>query len=1047
MSRSGAYRKAKSLAASLNVDLGRTWPSGSLVYWNNKIDELNQIQIQNEQNAPYTNFDEDLEAKNYQKIIDEFVESKQLIEQDQATELLDNMITSGRYVLEFTTKDGKTSQSKKLMLTPNSYKDFLNLLTSDFSLEEGEAEFSGGEIPIDVKNIENIKIEKLDGTKKFFNNMGGFFPFYNNTKLDLSRYQIFKQGEISNKDVRENCLIHSLKCADIDESLINNVKLAFVNNSHIKSRDLQKVANIIGRTINLKKFYEDTLIKSVYKTKEPNDKPIVKLAIFKNHYFIDEQTMITRFALNNYDKLNHLEDFENITLIREFKTKTSYQRKPSQRKIDSISMVKILYKADKFIAGDMSNFVEKSENKDTKDLIYLGNIEEEQKITQKKKINKKMLYKPHEIFYGDIETYTNGENHELQLIGVADNDDDSNYVPIFNVCDGVYEGHESPEKSAVRDFLNYVTKNGKQNALCYFHNLKYDYNIIEKYISIIQKCQKDGQIYNVLITHKSKKVELRDSLKMIAMPLSKFGKTFDLPAHIRKKEAIAYGYYTKLNNGELIKPEKYRKLLPISDQKIFDEVSIPFIKKGLFNPLKYYKDYLKLDCLVLKQGIKKFTTIIDQATNGKTSVPSKLSISSLSDTYFINSGAYELVYQVNGNLREYIGKAVYGGRVSVNPKYQMKEINGKLLDFDACSLYPSAIYRLCQETGLPTGKAKRFDPTTQNWRDYIYCVLTVKITKVNKHQQIPFIAHKSKGSTQYLNEPPSENIVIDKITLEDYINFQGIEYEIIDGVYWSGVGNRQMGESIKKLYDERLMYKKQGNQAMQQAIKLMLNSAYGKTVLRKSFTKTSFVKNNTEEYNNYIFNNFNTIRSSRDMNNGKSEIEEIDSDASYNRAHIGAMILSMSKRIMNEVFDIANSNNIPFYYTDTDSIHMNFDDEEKLRKLYNKKYNRELVGKNLCQFHGDFDLDGAVSDIYATTSIFVNKKVYLDILESTNKDGEKINGYHIRLKGITTEGLAHEAKKYENSYLGLFRDLINEKEIKFYLNPFDKENNKEKTEQ
>ena len=41
-----------------------------------------------------------------------------------------------------------------------------------------------------------------------------------------------------------------------------------------------------------------------------------------------------------------------------------------------------------------------------------------------------------------------------------------------------------------------------------------------------------------------------------------------------------------------------------------------------------------------------------------------------------------------------------------------------------------------------------------------------------------------------------------------------------------------------------------------------------------------------------------------------------------NMAHIGGMILSMARRIMNEVLDLANDLNIPVLYQDTDSMHI-----------------------------------------------------------------------------------------------------------------------------
>lgn len=50
----------------------------------------------------------------------------------------------------------------------------------------------------------------------------------------------------------------------------------------------------------------------------------------------------------------------------------------------------------------------------------------------------------------------------------------------------------------------------------------------------------------------------------------------------------------------------------------------------------------------------------------------------------------------------------------------------------------------------------------------------------------------------------------------------------------------------------------------------------------------------------------------------------------YQICHVASEILAMSKRIMNEVMYTAQANNIKIYYQDTDSMHMDYEDIEKL---------------------------------------------------------------------------------------------------------------------
>ena len=60
-------------------------------------------------------------------------------------------------------------------------------------------------------------------------------------------------------------------------------------------------------------------------------------------------------------------------------------------------------------------------------------------------------------------------------------------------------------------------------------------------------------------------------------------------------------------------------------------------------------------------------------------------------------------------------------------------------------------------------------------------------------------------------------------------------------------------------------------------------------------------------------------------------MEVIDQEA---YTYIGVMILSISKRIMNEVICTAEDNDIEIYYQDTDSNHLGVDDIKRLSELY-----------------------------------------------------------------------------------------------------------------
>jgi hypothetical protein len=920
-----------------------------------------------------------------------------------------------------------------------------------------------------INDVKNVIISKMKKPKRLLQKDVAYFDYINTTELDLSRYQIYTQEQAYDNENDNNCLINCFILAGVQETLVNQIKLSYVSGANIRNKDLPQMSKIIKRNIHIYSIDNNDKVRvnKVYN----GFQDVVKIASYKNHAFLMEDSIYTRFFISNYDKLKDVDNAFDITRIKSVNGIDYYSR--GNVYMNTLQLIHLLYQQNYFIKRDLSMF-EETVNKTNN--IYLDNIENEQELfvdeveedddgniicddyaSTKNFMEKcKMVGSGIEacndktlIYSADCETYVNGTSHNLFLLGcVGSSNDCVNIWKVNNIT--------SPE-DVVKSFMNYLTKGNEpeDKIICYFHNLKYDYHILEKYLNMTGKVMKDNQVYSVKVRYFKYKIEFRDSYKLIPHGLGKFKKIFDLDAEFGKKEAIAYTYYTPENYGERVCVNDYRNMLKEDDKIIFDlnmKTESTYDKKSnTFDPLSYYLEYLRLDCLTLKKGLEKFNTLILEIT-GDLSIYHCLTISSLTDKYMIKNGAYDGVYSVKGNLREYISRAVYGGRLCVNDKYKKKVIEGKISDYDGVSLYPSAINRLCREIGLPTGQALRI--SNKNRVDYQYAILTIKINKVNKIQQIPFIAHKGDGVINYLNEPPPETIIIDIITLQDYIKFHKIEYEILDGIYWEGNFNNKMGELVQTLFNERLKYKK-SKPALAETIKLMLNSSYGKTIMKKSNTEIKIIKNQSkkgtkknnyepsivpvdEVFESYVYNNFRTIKWYRKVNEYNYEIERLKVDDSNNRGHIGCAILSMSKRIMNEVFDIANDNGFPIYYTDTDSLHCNFDDVKPLEDKYKEIYGKELNGKNLEQFHTDFNLDGAVEEIYATKSIFLGKKSYIDCLESKDKDGNTIKGFHIRLKGITEEGLNYEASKYKDSYAGMYEDLSNGTELNILLNPKDK---------
>ena len=271
------------------------------------------------------------------------------------------------------------------------------------------------------------------------------------------------------------------------------------------------------------------------------------------------------------------------------------------------------------------------------------------------------------------------------------------------------------------------------------------------------------------------------------------------------------------------------------------------------------------------------------------------------------------------------------------------------------------------------------------------------------------------------NDPVS-NFYIDKIALMDLIEFYDIKYEIIRGYYFDEGFNKKINEFILGLFNLRLKYKKEKN-PLQSTIKLLLNSIYGKSILKAMKTETKSVPR--DELMKYIWRNYNFITEIYDEPTiDRCYVKKLKPiNDHFNLPQFGASVLSWSKHLMNRVMASAEQNGIEIFYQDTDSMHLNEDDVKKVAEIFKEKYNAELIGENMCQFHNDFDgFEGAVGQIHSRKLIALGKKSYLDILV----DEEGKEGYHIRLKGIPHQVIINKCKRmgitieelYEKLYAG-----------------------------
>jgi hypothetical protein len=273
-----------------------------------------------------------------------------------------------------------------------------------------------------------------------------------------------------------------------------------------------------------------------------------------------------------------------------------------------------------------------------------------------------------------------------------------------------------------------------------------------------------------------------------------------------------------------------------------------------------------------------------------------------------------------------------------------------------------------------------------------------------KERYFPLLPHLEKDAIIY----------IDHILLEDLVKYCKMRGHVIRGYYYSGNRDHTIRKVINEIFQLRVENKKT---PIEQIMKIVLNSIYGKTILKPIKSDLKFLPN--EKLDQYLYRHFNNIVVAETIEDGKfTKIKEKKLiDKHRNFTPLGCNILSMSKRIMNEVFCLAEDYKIKIFYTDTDSLYIGEKDEVRIQELYEKTFGRVMTGTMLNQFHRDFPQ-------VCTKSVFVGKKCYCNLLE----DGT----YHYRLKGICQDVIEKKAEEY-GGLIELYEALFNHTEIEFDL--------------
>jgi len=635
-----------------------------------------------------------------------------------------------------------------------------------------------------------------------------------------------------------------------------------------------------------------------------------------------------------------------------------------------------------------------------------------------------------------------------------------------------------------------------------FHNRNYDMACIIPHIYVTKSIgsgsgTKDISGYYNRLDGKCTFINLKCSYQLIPMKLAAFSKTFDLGIECDKLDSAYHLYNSENIQKEYVSldevKESFRIRLSDGSYKLYMNKYNEFIdgvqdfifeKDGVqyFRHMAQSKHYCMRDVAILRNGFMKFREWILETAG--CDILFKLTATSISKSMIMANGDLNGVHSSSGIIRAYIKHACPGGRTMIrnNKKFRLNESNRKYTSIllDACSLYPSAMSLIRVAKGEP----KILKEYMCNW-DFINSrkcddyVVTIKITRVGKAMSLPIInSVNTDGSRMFHNNCCTTTVC--KITLEDMIRFQHIEFEVLGGIYYNEGYNLGLNNTMKNLYQTRLQHKDNKN-PIETVFKLMMNSGYGFFGLNPIDDDQIFVdkKDLARVVGNQVFDN---IKHITNLSNGQY-ILNVRGNVSghHNFQHISANILAMSKRIMAELTETIDDMemagvDIQVTYTDTDSIHIRvpavtdsvdtykYNWEHKndpgfvcklkgietspefiaLQAKFLELHGKVLFGKQMCQFSNDNKPPAQYTnkkgkcpewtDSIIMNALYCGKKSYVHECQVINIDtGKPVIYYVTKLKGVPEYAIKAAAENYMNGIWGVYLDLYNGVPVDFDL--------------
>jgi hypothetical protein len=376
--------------------------------------------------------------------------------------------------------------------------------------------------------------------------------------------------------------------------------------------------------------------------------------------------------------------------------------------------------------------------------------------------------------------------------------------------------------------------------------------------------------------------------------------------------------------------------LNVKHKKLDENISHEDITLINYNTFPQLKKYLTHDVFGLLEVIQEFGTKVFNDLGidiTKCFTGASLSKKNFFKNYYDNS---KPIYKLSDDNDKFIRDGYFGGRVEC---FKMGLIN-KAYYYDFTSLYPD-VGRKYLPYGEPEvvklNKCKKLD---KSFFGFVKCLARTKNKKcIPKHAVI---------KNNRLIFPILENWTELSVFSEE-LDYEQYEYEFITGIKF------KKGRIKQRFFNEgfrnKAISKKNGNPAMAQAYKIIINSGYGFWGLRtKDRDGVIICEPNSHVYMEYL--NTDKLISLREHEDYMFCRIKKDLDVNDFNVGVAAAISSYARSKLHSLLTAVRKVGGEIYYCDTDSIicNINLNDFPEIKKKFQWDGNGEELGslKNEC---------------------------------------------------------------------------------------------------